>query len=95
MILRLCTQVLEYGLLPIALHVIPVVNHPVADRVMNTISRRLGICKCLFPDEEIKILHTSFRREMARTCRHGRSSSVLLRSWPSCSDCGRKHTDAR
>lgn len=76
MILRLCAQILEYSLLPITLHMIPIINHPVANRVVNAISRRLGICECLVSDEKIEVLDTPLRREMTRTCRYGRASSV-------------------
>lgn len=76
MILRLCTQVLEYSLLPITLHMIPIINHAVANRVVDTISRCLGICECLVSDEEIEVLDTPLRCEMTWTCRYGRASRI-------------------
>lgn len=44
MILGLSAQVLEDRLLPVTFHVIPIVNHTMADGVVYAIARRLGIC---------------------------------------------------
>ena len=86
MILRLRAQILEYSLLPIPLHVIPVVNHPMANGIVNPITWGLRVGKCLVSDEEIEVLNASFRREMTRTCRDGRASSIGLCSGSSSSD---------
>jgi len=68
MVLRLRAEVLEDRLFPVTLHVIPVINLAMADRVVDTVSRRLGISKCLVADEEVKVLNPALRGEMARLC---------------------------
>jgi len=38
MVLRLCTKILEDGLFPVPFHVIPVIDHAMANGIMNSIS---------------------------------------------------------
>ena len=64
-VLWLRAQILEDRLLPVALHVVPVVNHAVADGVVHPVPRRLRVGEGLIPDEEIKILNTPLRRKVA------------------------------
>lgn len=71
MVLWLRAQILEDRLLPVALHVVPVVNHAVADGVVHSVSRRLRVGECLIADEEIKILNTPLRRKVAWFARNG------------------------
>jgi hypothetical protein len=65
MIFWLCSQIFEDRLLPIALHMVPIVNHPMSDRVVNTISWRFDIRNCLVADEKIEVFYSTFGREMA------------------------------
>jgi len=53
MVLRFSAQILEYRLFPIPLHMVPIIDHTVSDRIVHSISRRLGIGKRLVADEEI------------------------------------------
>ena len=43
MILRLRAQIFKDRLLPIPLHMIPIINHTMSDGVVDTISWSLGI----------------------------------------------------
>jgi hypothetical protein len=61
MILRFRSEILEDRLFPIPFHMIPVLNHPVSDRVVYPITRRLGICQSFIADEEIEVFDPSFR----------------------------------
>ncbi len=56
MVLRLCPEVLEDCLFPVTLHVIPVIDLTMANRVVDTISRRLCISKRLIANEEVEVL---------------------------------------
>lgn len=62
-VLRLSTKVFEYGLLPVALHMIPVVNHTMADGIVDTIC--LGISKRFISDVKIEVLNSTFRSKVA------------------------------
>lgn len=77
-ILRLCSEILEYRLLPIPFHMIPVVDHPVANRVVHAIPRGLLVRNRLIADEEVEILHPTFRCERARLRRNWRTSTRSL-----------------
>ena len=58
MILRLSSQILKDRLFPIPLHVIPIINHSMADRIVNTISWRLLVRDSFVSNEEIQVLST-------------------------------------
>ena len=60
-ILRLCPQILEDNLLPITFHMIPIINHSMADRIVNTISWRLLVRDSFVSNEEIQVFNTAFR----------------------------------
>jgi hypothetical protein len=66
MVFRLCPEVFEDGLLPVPLHMIPVVYHPVANRIVHAIARGLGIRERLVADEKVEVLDTALGREMTR-----------------------------
>ena len=68
MVLRLCAEILEDRLFPVSLHVIPVVDLTMANRVVDTVSRRLRISKRFIANEEVEILDPSLRGEIARLC---------------------------
>jgi hypothetical protein len=76
MVLRLRAEVLEDRLLPVSLHVIPVVDLTMANRVVDTISWRLRISKCLVANEEVEILDPALRGEIARLCWYCRTRSA-------------------
>ena len=56
MILRFCAEVLEDRLLPVALHVVPVLDLTVSNGVVDAIAWGLRVRECLVADEEIKVL---------------------------------------
>lgn len=60
MIFRLGPQIFEDSLLPVPLHVIPIVYHPMANRIVYSITRRLGVREGLVSDEEIEVFYTAF-----------------------------------
>jgi hypothetical protein len=91
MVLRLGAEVLEDRLFPIPLHVIPVVDLTMADRVGDTITRRLRIGECLVADEEVEVLDAAFRGEMARLCWYCGSRSARLGGSSTSRDGGWKN----
>ena len=66
MVLRLCAEILEDRLLPVPLHVVPVVNLSMANGVVDAIARGLSIGNSLISNEEVKIFYPSFGSEVAR-----------------------------
>jgi hypothetical protein len=54
MILRLGPQILENTLRPEPLHVIPILDHAMLDRIMQPV--RLCIRDRLVPDEEVEVV---------------------------------------
>ena len=68
MVLWLRAEILEDRLFPVPLHVIPVVDLTMANRVVDTVSRRLRISKRFIANEEVEVLYPSLRGEMARLC---------------------------
>lgn len=63
MVLGLGAEVLEDALLPVAFHLVPVVNHAVTDRVVDVV--RLAVGEGLVADEKVEVLDTALRREVA------------------------------
>ena len=59
MIFRFRSEIFEDRLLPVPLHVIPVIYLTVSDGVVDAISRGLCIRDSFVSDEEIKILYTT------------------------------------
>ena len=83
MVLGLCTKVLEDRLLPIPLHVVPILDLTVADGVVHTITGGLGVGEGFVADEEVEVLYAALGREM--TGIGGRSGSAGgLCSWAAC-----------
>lgn len=78
MVLWLGAEVLEDRLLPVTLHVIPVVDHTMANRIVDTVSRGLGIGERLVADEEVEIFDPALRGQMAGLCWYCRSRSARL-----------------
>ena len=66
MVFWLCTKILEYRLLPVPLHVVPVLNLTMANGVVDAIARGLSIGNSLISNEEVKIFYPSFGSEVAR-----------------------------
>lgn len=69
-----CPEIFEYCLLPVSLHVIPVVYHTMPDRVVYTVAGCFCIGKCFIADKEIEVFYAAFGREVARFGRDRRSS---------------------
>ena len=72
MVFGLCSEILEDRLLPVTFHVVPVLDHAVADRVVDAIAGRLGIREGFVANEEIEVFDAAFGGKMAGFCRHGR-----------------------
>ena len=58
-VLGLRTKVLEDRLLPISLHVIPIIYLTMSNRIIDAITGGLSIRQCFVADEEVKILDTT------------------------------------
>ncbi len=79
-VLGLRTKVLEDRLLPIPLHVVPVLDLTVADGVVDAIAGGLGVGEGFIADEEVEVLDASLGRDI--TGFGGKSGSARgLRSW--------------
>lgn len=76
MVLRLRPEVLEDRLFPVTLHVIPVIDLTMANRIVDTISWRLRISKRLVANEKVEVLDPALRGEIARFGWYCRSRSV-------------------
>lgn len=87
MIFWFSPQILEYCLLPVPFHMIPVVYHTVTDGVVNAISRGFRIGEGFVSNEEVKVFYTAFRCEVARFRRNGRTATSRLSSGPTGSNC--------
>ena len=72
MVFRLGAEILEDRLLPVAFHVVPVVDHAVANGVVDAIAGRLGVREGFVANEEIEVFDAAFGSKMARFCRYGR-----------------------
>ena len=64
-VLGLCTQVLEDRLLPVSLHVVPVLDLAMADGVVDAVARGLSVGECFIAYEEVEVLDAAFRRKMS------------------------------
>lgn len=64
-VFRLCPQILEDRLLPVPLHMVPVLNHSMTNRVMHAVSRRLRVRQCFIADEKVEIFDSTFGRQVA------------------------------
>ena len=93
-VLGLRTKVLKDRLLPISLHVIPVLYLSVTNGVVDAIARSLGIGHSFIADEEVKVLDPAFGCEMTGF-RGNRWSARGLRSWAACSYRCRKDTTSQ
>ena len=76
MVLWLRPEVLEDRLFPVTLHVIPVVDLTLANRIVDTVSWRLCISKRLVSNEKVEVLDPALRGEMARLGWYCRSRSA-------------------
>lgn len=72
MILRLGPQVLEDTLRPKPLHMVPVFDHAMLDRIMQPV--RLCIRDRLVPNEEIEVIDPALGSEVSRLASDGRSA---------------------
>jgi hypothetical protein len=78
MVLRLGAEILEDRLFPVTLHVIPVVDHTMANRVVDTVSRRLGIGERLITDEEVEVFDSALRGKVTGLSWYRGSRSARL-----------------
>jgi hypothetical protein len=76
MVLWLGSEVLKDRLFPVTLHVIPVIDLTMANRIVDTVSWRLRISKRLVANEEVEVLDPALRCEMARLGWYCRSRSA-------------------
>ena len=74
MVLRLSPEVLEDRLLPISFHVIPIIDHSMANRIMYPVTGSLGVRERLVANEEVEIFNAAFGGEV----------SGLGRDWGTC-----------
>ena len=77
MILRFCAEVLEDRLLPVALHVVPVINHAMADRIVHAVAWCPRVCECLIADEEVEIFDPSLGCKVSGLGGNSRSAGSL------------------
>ena len=91
MVLGLRPQVLEDRLLPVTLHMVPVVDHTVANGVVDAIAGCLGIRQCFVADKEIEVFDASFRCKAPGLCWDRRSSTCCLGSRTTRGYRGRKY----
>ena len=76
MVLWLRPEVLEDRLFPVTLHVIPVIDLTMANRIVDTVSWRLCIGERLVANEKVEVLDPALRGEMARLGWYCRSRSA-------------------
>jgi hypothetical protein len=76
MVLWLRPEVLEDRLFPVTLHVIPVIDLTMANRIVDTVSWRLRISKRLIANEKVEVLDPALRGEMTGLGWYCRSRSA-------------------
>jgi len=76
MVLWLRPEVLEDRLFPVTLHVIPVIDLTMANRIVDTVSWRLRIGERLVANEKVEVLDPALRGEIARLGWYCRSRSA-------------------
>lgn len=79
MILRLNAQVLENRVRPISLHKVPVLDLPMADWIVHSITRTTTRSQTLIANEEVQVFRSTLRRQM-RTCSCASSQKRRLAS---------------
>jgi hypothetical protein len=70
---------------------VPVVDHTMADRIVDAVTRGFRISKGFIADKKIKILYSSFGCKMAWFTRNGRSTRGC-RSRSTGRNCSRENT---
>ena len=95
MVLGLRTKVFEDRLLPVPLHMVPVLDLTMADGVVDAIAWGLRVGDGLIADEEVKILDAALRRKMAGLRGECGASPTGLRGGPTRCYCGREYTGSR
>ena len=65
MIFRFRSEIFEDRLLPVPLHVIPVLDLTMANGIVDAITRCLGIGKSFVSNEEVEVLNPALGGEMA------------------------------
>lgn len=64
MVFWLGSKIFEDALFPVSLHVIPIIDESMTNRIMQPIGFRIG--NGLVSDEEIKVLNSSLRCKISR-----------------------------
>ena len=59
-ILWFCPQIFEDRLLPVPLHIVPVINLPMSYRIANAVSWGFRVGDGLVADKEVEIFHSAF-----------------------------------
>lgn len=59
-VLWFCSEVLEYALLPVLLHEIPVIDETVTDGIVYAVAVASARCEGFVSDEKVEILDTPF-----------------------------------
>jgi hypothetical protein len=72
---------------------VPIIDHTMTNRIVNTITRCFRISKSFIADKEIKVLYSSFGCKMAWFTRNGRSTR-RCRCRSTCRNCSRENTFA-
>jgi len=62
MIFWLSSQIFENALFPVPLHLIPIFNLTMFDRVVQVVSFR--VCECFITDVKVEVVDTSFRGQV-------------------------------
>jgi hypothetical protein len=65
MVFRLSSEILKDRLLPVTLHMVPIVDHTMSDGIVHAISWRFGVGQSLVADEEVEIFDATLGGEMA------------------------------
>ena len=92
MVFWLCTKIFEDRLLPVPLHIVPVIDLTVADRVVYAIARCLSIGKSLISDKEVKVFDAALGCEMSWLGGYSGAGATRLSGRSTCGDGSWKHT---
>jgi hypothetical protein len=87
-ILGLSPQILEDGLLPVSLHMVPVVNHTMTNRIVNAVAWGSRVCQGLITNEEVEIFNPTLRGQMAWLCWDSRSRGRCIGVTTRGNGCG-------
>ena len=92
MVFRLCAKILEDCLLPVPLHVVPVLDLTMTNGVVYAIPWSLGICEGFISNEEVEVLNSALCGKVTRLRRNGWPRATRLCSRTTGGDRCREHT---